>query len=296
MSQSQASFYSESFIDPDLLQSDDPPDRPSSQLTQTSIPASDFTYPLRHSRAPDSLTRVGPTLRRFWILYNSDAEMENSQIQFVKWWLKTEFSSKKETQDTIHWDGKKKSDLWESFEQVAHEKTGEPKPRVSTSKVFSQDILLKKLLKFVTTARLPFRIVEHPEFKDLVEIIQLAQSKIDIPSARSLRRYLDTTVQEQQQSVLSKLLEGSRLSIALDCWTSPFSQAFMAITGYFLDQEWNYREVLLGFEHLHGSHTGGNLSETVFQILQEHGIADRVLSVHEFVNQIGARRRRRFML
>jgi hypothetical protein len=127
MSQSQASFYSESFIDPDLLQSDDPPDLPSSQVTQTSIPASDFTYPLRHSRALDSLTRVGPTLRRFWILYNSDAEMENSRIQFVKWWLKTEFGSKKETQDTIHSDGKKKSDLWESFEQVAHEKTGEPK-------------------------------------------------------------------------------------------------------------------------------------------------------------------------
>jgi hypothetical protein len=27
----------------------------------------------------------------------------------------------------MHWDGKKKSDIWESFEQVAHEKTGEPK-------------------------------------------------------------------------------------------------------------------------------------------------------------------------
>jgi hypothetical protein len=112
-----------------------------------------------------------------------------------------------------------------------------------------------------------------------VEIIQLAQTKIDIPSARSIRRCLDKTVQEQQQSVLNKLPEGSRLSIALDCWTSPFNQAFMAITGYFLDQEWNYCEVLLGFEHLHGSHTGSNLSETVFKILQEHGITDRVLSI-----------------
>jgi hypothetical protein len=33
----------------------------------------------------------------------------------------------------------------------------------------------------------------------------------------------------------SRLPKGSHLSIALDCWTSPFSQAFMAITGYFLD-------------------------------------------------------------
>lgn len=48
----------------------------------------------------------------------------------------------------------------------------------------------------------------------------------------------------------------------------------MVITGHFIDQEWNYREVLLGFEHILGS-----LSETVFQILQEHDITDRVLSI-----------------
>jgi hypothetical protein len=90
---------------------------------------------------------------------------------------------------------------------------------------------------------------------------------------------LDNEVQEQQQSVLSKLPPGSSLSIALDCWTSPFGQAFMAITGYFLDRDWNYCEVLLGFEHIQGSHTGTQLSETVIRIFQEHGITDRVLSI-----------------
>lgn len=145
--------------------------------------------------------------------------------------------------------------------------------------MFSQDLLLKKLLTFITVARLPFRILEHPEFKDLVDVIQLAQSKINLPSARTARRYLDTTVQEQQKKVLERLPDESRLSIALDCWTSPFSQAFMAITGYFLDQDWEYCEVLLGFEPLYGSHAGSNLSVTVFQILQEHSIADRVLSI-----------------
>lgn len=53
----------------------------------------------------------------------------------------------------------------------------------------------------------------------------------------------------------------------------------MAITGYFLDQDWNYREVLLGFEHLHGSHTGENLSKSMHQLLTDHGITDRVLSM-----------------
>jgi len=51
-------------------------------------------------------------------------------------------------------------------------------------------------------------------------------------------------VKQQQQTVLQQLPSNAKLSIALDCWTSPFRQAFMAVTGYFLDSEWNYREIL----------------------------------------------------
>jgi hypothetical protein len=71
----------------------------------------------------------------------------------------------------------------------------------------------------------------------------------------------------------------AKISIALDCWTSPFQQAFMAITGYFIDQDWNYREVLLGFEPLHGTHSGINLSSVLFDLLQQHQISDRVLAI-----------------
>lgn len=72
---------------------------------------------------------------------------------------------------------------------------------------------------------------------------------------------------------------GAKLSIALDCWTSPFQQAFMAISGYFLDQEWNYRELLLGFEPLEGSHTGRNLSLVLSEVLQMNQISDRIVAI-----------------
>jgi hypothetical protein len=35
-----------------------------------------------------------------------------------------------------------------------------------------------------------------------------------------------------EKSTLEMLPANSKISIALDCWTSPFGQAFMAITGY----------------------------------------------------------------
>ena len=147
-------------------------------------------------------------------------------------------------------------------------------PQKPTSQEFSQRLFQEKLLNYITAARVPFRTVEHREFKELLQVAQLSESKLNIPSTRTIRRCLDDSIQERQQSVLSQLPEGGRLSIALDCWTSPFSQAFMAITGYFIDKDWNYCEVLLGFEPLYGSHTGTHLSETVIKILTEHGIAD----------------------
>jgi hypothetical protein len=46
----------------------------------------------------------------------------------------------------------------------------------------------------------------------------------------------------------------------------------MAVTVYFLDKDWNYREMLLGFEPLHGPHTGNNLSDVLYQLLKERGL------------------------
>lgn len=107
-------------------------------------------------------------------------------------------------------------------------------------------------------SHLPFLFLEHPEFRDLISYARLAPSMPEIPSAKAMRRQLRDLVRENQKSILQTLPSGAKLSLALDCWTSPFKQAFLATTGYFLDEQWEYREILLRFEHLHGSHSGAN--------------------------------------
>ncbi|CAP79339.1 Pc17g00520 [Penicillium rubens Wisconsin 54-1255] len=317
MSESQASLFSDQFSDAGFLRSDSFPGLPTNSRTVDSTPLSELTNSPQYTRAPGSLERVGPRFREFWTLWKSGDEMENYRKDFTDWWMGTEFGSQEDVSESTHWDGRKKnSELWESFEQVAHEKTGEPKvmckhcntllvhanyrrkgsspmkghlasevchykrskasdtpktndilrsltttiaitkPQSSAKRTFSQELLLEKLLTFITCAQVPFRIIERPGFMDLMDVIQVAQSEIDLPSARTARRFLDITVQKQQQTVLDRLPPRSRLSIALGCWASPFRQAFMAITVYFLNQDWEYRE-----------------------ILEERGIAERVLSI-----------------
>jgi hypothetical protein len=53
----------------------------------------------------------------------------------------------------------------------------------------------------------------------------------------------------------------------------------MAVSGYFIDADWEYREVLLGFEPLTGVHTGAYLSTVVLNLLEKYEIRGRVLAV-----------------
>ena len=50
----------------------------------------------------------------------------------------------------------------------------------------------------------------------------------------------------------------------------------MAVTGYFIDANWKYREVLLGFEPLSGPYTGKYLTNILKQMLEQYGIEDRI--------------------
>ncbi|KAJ5749520.1 hypothetical protein N7533_004858 [Penicillium manginii] len=148
----------------------------------------------------------------------------------------------------------------------------------ATLTTFSEETLAQKVLSLILVARLPFRILDRPEFQELADLIAVAPSRVKLPS-RTISRQLHSNIQQGQQSIIDMLPEDSRLSLSLDCWTSPFQQGFMAITGYFLDNDWEYREALLGFKPLQGSHTGSNLSSVVIGILEKYKIADRVLSV-----------------
>lgn len=49
----------------------------------------------------------------------------------------------------------------------------------------------------------------------------------------------------------------------------------MAITGYFVDIVWVYREVLLGFRPLYGAHISAKLSNVLLKTLTDHDLEAR---------------------
>ena len=82
-----------------------------------------------------------------------------------------------------------------------------------------------------------------------------------------------------QKKTMEALPSDSKVSIALDCWTSPDKKPFIAITGYFITEDFHYHEILLGFVPLSGAHTGEQLAEVVLDVLKQHNLLYRVLGI-----------------
>ncbi|KAJ5310940.1 uncharacterized protein N7443_003401 [Penicillium atrosanguineum] len=321
MSQNQQSPFSSSIYDSDFDNYIPPnhPFTPNLSESQETLPSldTDFLRPLLPPAIPPSLTRVGPSRNKAYILYDemlhSDWRLDSARktiypgMRNISLVPRTNFTRSPKALMVLQRlcilkhpnfvrytkDGKKQRQGTSTMKGYlssagcikASQGQGmnitqflQPKNTLVTEE-FSQEIWEEKLLTFLTVARLPFRLIEHPEFHRLIRIAQSALIVPDIPSAKIIRRRLQFSVQQQQERILRILPEGAKISIALDCWTSPFTQAFMAITGYFIDKDWQYREVLLGFEPLHGTHSGTNLSSVVLDILLQHKIEGRVFAI-----------------
>jgi hypothetical protein len=90
-----------------------------SQQTVVSGSNSEFRQPLL---IPASLERTGSGPKKPYVLYSNMTKKD-----FVEWWLQTQFGTQQHSKKKFRWDARQLSDVWKSFDQVAHYQTGEPK-------------------------------------------------------------------------------------------------------------------------------------------------------------------------
>jgi hypothetical protein len=123
---------------------------------------------------------------------------------------------------------------------------------------------------------MPFRFVENPEWRLCFDILRPG---VDIPHRTTIRSDLETQYTDIQDRMFEDLPPESKVSIALDGWQSPFKVSFLAITAYYITSDWKWREVLIGFEHLKGEHTGSAMADIVVNILHRFKLAGRLYCI-----------------
>ncbi|KAJ5350258.1 hypothetical protein N7541_007985 [Penicillium brevicompactum] len=139
--------------------------------------------------------------------------------------------------------------------------------------------LEEQLLRTITSAHLSFELMEKPTFRELLDLVYAGPQLLEIPSSKQLRQHMHDMVTTYQESQLQDLPGDSKVSIALCCWKSPLGQDFMAITAYYFDKQWSYREVLLGFELLCRPETGTDPGDQILGVIEEKGLLRRIFSV-----------------
>jgi hypothetical protein len=146
----------------------------------------------------------------------------------------------------------------------------------NTAPQYSKEVFKEQLFTTFVSANLPFQLVENHSFKKLLEIACLG---IDMPNRRQLRKLLDICYESATEAFLSDLGNRTKVSLVIDCWSSPNKIAFIAIVGYYILVEWKYKEVLLAFEPLTGAHMGRNLALVVERILAKYELTDRLFNI-----------------
>lgn len=69
-----------------------------------------------------------------------------------------------------------------------------------------------------------------------------------------------------------------RISLTFDGWSSAIMVAYIGVTAHYITDDWELRAELLSFRDLPGSHTGENMAEVLYDILQVARIKDRLMN------------------
>ncbi|MBW0491999.1 hypothetical protein O181_031714 [Austropuccinia psidii MF-1] len=139
--------------------------------------------------------------------------------------------------------------------------------------------LKTSLVYFISDCDLPLSITESTSFR---ELLQLCNPKIlEILVGRAAVTCHLSSVYFFHQSHIRNILECNDQSISFttDCWTSPNVTAFMAVTGHYLDPDFNLKSILLGLTEIEGDHSGISLANHFLQVINRYKIATKMICI-----------------
>jgi hypothetical protein len=166
-----------------------------------------------------------------------------------------------------------------SFSAVALSPVQEARAVFSPKSTFTKAQLEEQLVRTITSANLSFSIIEEPAFRELLDLVHTDSHILEIPSSRILQQRMREMTTTYRESQLQDLPSDCHVSISLCCWKNAIGDHLMAVTAYFLDKEWRYREVLLGLEPLCNPKTELDPSDQVIELIRKKGLLHRIFSV-----------------
>jgi hypothetical protein len=135
----------------------------------------------------------------------------------------------------------------------------------------------KRFCKLITRGRYPFTLAEDENLRPVLEEFR---PEFIIPSAKTVRHDAMEMYAEEADRVRDQLRNaGSKISLTLDCWTSPHTRGYLGVTAHYIDASWVLHSLVLDFAHLPSLHTGRDLCNTFVDVCGRFGILGNILGI-----------------
>ena len=84
-----------------------------------------------------------------------------------------------------------------------------------------------------------------------------------------------------EEGLLASYFEESTLHVSITCdlWQSPNTHTILGVTGHFVNEKYELKEVLLAARELPGDHTGKNMANHLLKVLEEYSLTSKVFCI-----------------
>ncbi|KAG2207042.1 hypothetical protein INT45_011179 [Circinella minor] len=149
-------------------------------------------------------------------------------------------------------------------------------------RVFTADDFIKTFIKFIVKTKLPFTMAENDDLQELLNIAQsaTAMEMVKLPSTDTITRKTKEEYDFYKKRLRNLLDTLPVISCTLDGWTSPYNDAFLAVTGHWISTStWTMHEVILGFQPLNGPHSAENLAASFLEIINDFNLGPKLFTI-----------------
>ncbi len=121
-----------------------------------------------------------------------------------------------------------------------------------------------------------FRPLERLSFDEFVRFLR---ANVTILRRTKFVKLVKKRTNLIRRNVLNDLKTDTRIFIALNDWSSLNYLFFLRVIAYFININWQYKEVLLIFKFLKNKHTKKRLTNVVYNILKKYNFQDRLMTI-----------------
>jgi hypothetical protein len=142
--------------------------------------------------------------------------------------------------------------------------------------MFTKEDFNDQLLRMIVALKLSFASVSNVEFQ---RAFCCLNNTITFSSFFIIKNHLIFRAQKIQSILLKDLSDDIKIFLSMNCWSFFNRQEYLAVNAYFIDEKWNYHEVLLTFEHVTNSHTKTKLAKIMQDIIARHKLEERIYAI-----------------